>query len=133
MNAADPARPSSRPGTISVAHGWSWSNDGRNNSAGRLPSPNVSSAQFDRGTANTYRYTSSSTNTGRASIITLVMRIPWSTARPRHRAATDPSTMPSTSQVIVTMQNSRSVFGAAEATMSVTSRPCRLVPKSPWR
>ena len=75
MNAADPARPSRRPGTISVAHGWSWSNDGRNNSAGRLPSPNVSSAQFDSGTANTYRYTSSSTNTGKASIITLVMRI----------------------------------------------------------
>ena len=63
---------------------------------------------------------------------TLVSRTPWSTALPRHFAAIEPSVMPSTSQVIVTMTNSRSVFGAAVATMSVTSRPRRLVPKSPW-
>ena len=64
---------------------------------------------------------------------TLVRRMLWSTARPRQRAAIEPSAMPSTSHVTVTMQNSRSVFGAAVATMSVTSRPRRLVPKSPCR
>ncbi len=121
------------PGTSSVAHGWSLSNDGRNHIAGRLPRPKRSSAQSDSGTENTYRYTTSSTNTGNASMSTLVRRMPWSTARPRHLAATEPRVMPRTSHVIVTMQNNRSVFGAAVATMSVTSRPRRLVPKSPCR